>query len=178
MPVRFKAEARRGASVTVAVQPAHLSNAVAVRYRVDEGLIQTVRAVRVRTDVAQGVEYFRAAFPDFWTGERVAYLPIATCSGCTAPDPAMATTLPSVFRLGGPISAERVANDSPNAPAVPWQPSVERLPLSFDHLASIHVRVKQPKAIDETPDGILVDWQWPPADGVVAGPRLIRGLLS
>lgn len=130
-PLDGKIEARRRVSVTVAVQPAHPSNAVTVRYSVDEGLIQTVRAVRVRTDVARGVEYFRAAFPDLWTGKRVAYLPIVTCSGRTAPDPAMATTLPSVFRFGEPISAERV-NDPSTESATQWTPSVDRLPFSLD----------------------------------------------
>jgi len=170
-PLDGRIEARRGVAVAVAVQPAHPCNAVTVRYCVDEGLIQTIRAVRVRTDVAQRVEYFRAVFPDFWTGERVAYLPIVTCSGRTAPDPAMAT-LHSTFRLGGPISAERVVKDLPKDPATPWTPSVNRLPFSLDYLASVHVRIKEPETITETPEGIMVNWFWAPAEGVVAGPKL------
>ena len=171
-PLDGKIEARRGVVVVVAVQPAHSCNAVTVRYCVDEGLVQTVRAVRVRTDVAQRVDYFRAVFPDFWTGDRVAYLPIVTCSGRTAPDPVMATTLPSAFRLGGPVSAERVVTDVSREPATQRTPSSVRLPFSLDYLASVHIRMREPEAISETPEGIVVNWFWAPAEGVVAGPKV------
>jgi Protein of unknown function (DUF3237) len=171
-PLDGKIEARRGVVVAVGVQPAHPCNAVTVRYCVDEGLIQSIRAVRVRTDVAQGIDYFRAVFPDFWTGEHVAYLPMVTCSGRTAPDPAMATTFPSAFRLGGPISAERLVNDAPKEPATPWTPPVDRLPFSLDYLASVHVPIKEPETISETPEGVMVNWFWATGEGVVAGPKL------
>jgi hypothetical protein len=167
-------EARRGASVTVAVQPCHPCNTVTVRYRVDEGLIHTVRAVRIRTDFTQRVEYHRASFPDFWSGERVDYLPILSCSGRVAPDPKTAITFPSSFRIGGELHAvARVPLDSLGQQrSKEGQPSVSRQPFSLDYLASVKVPLKGPETIGVTPEGILVNWYWYPAEGMVTGPKL------
>ena len=173
-PLDCEVESRRGVSVTVGVQPPSLCNAVTVPYSVDRGLIQTVRAVRLRTDFAQGVEYHRAVFPDFWRGERVAYLPILTCSGRSAPDRETAMTFPSSFRLGGePLARASVSNDArPEQCPVESMPSVDRLPFSLEYLASIRVPLKEPETIGVTPEGIMVNWYWFPAEGVVVGPKL------
>ena len=53
-------------------------NAVTVQYRVDDGPLRTVRAVKFKEDVTRKAEYFRAQLPDFWRGNVVSYLPIAT----------------------------------------------------------------------------------------------------
>ena len=65
--------------------------------------------------------------------------------GRTAPDPVIATTLPSAFRLGGPVSAERVVTDVSREPATQRTPSSVRLPFSLDYLASVHIRMKSRK---------------------------------
>src|SRR4051794_16838125 len=98
-PLDNTVQPRRGVSVTVAVQPASPCNTVSVRYRVDEGLFQSVRAARLQTDSLQCIDYFRATFPKFWTGERVSYVPILMCAGRVVPDPTTTTTFPSAFRL-------------------------------------------------------------------------------
>jgi hypothetical protein len=173
-PLDDTIEDRRGVSVTVGVQPPDPRNAVAIQYRLDQGPVQTIRAVRLRTASAQGVEYYRAIFPDFCSGEHVSYLPILTCSGRRAPDPETRVTLPSSFRLGGgPRSGGRVPNDSSRDqhPAPPDNP-VGRLPFELEYLASVRVPLKEPEIIGETPEGIMVNWYWYPAEGVVAGPRL------
>jgi Protein of unknown function (DUF3237) len=165
--------ARRGVSVTVAAQPPSPSNAVTVRYRVDQSPIQAVRAVRVRTDFAQGAEYYRANFPDFWTGERVSYLPILTCSGRRVPDRSAVETLPSFFLLGEPLSGVRVLDKpDPADDRAEWIPPSDRLPYALEYLASVRVPLKEPEIIGVTPEGITVNWFWYPAQGVVVGPKL------
>src|SRR5262245_61580244 len=149
-PVDNAVEARRGVAVTVAVQPASLSNTVSVWYRIDDRLMQTIRAVRSKTDFPRNIDYFRATFPTFWSGERVTYLPVLTCAGRTVPDPTT-TTFSSSFRLGGePPGAERNSTDEPKHPAI-WAPPIERLPFSMDYLASVHVPLKSPEVIGVGP---------------------------
>jgi Protein of unknown function (DUF3237) len=167
-------EDRSGVSVTVAASPSNPSNTVSVRYRVDRGLVQTVRAVRTRTDLSRGADYFRATLPDFWSGDTVAYLPVLTCAGRRSPDPETATTLPSSFRLA---AARPTPTNSLRARMIPqaatdWAPGPERQPFALDYLASIRVPLKAPELIGETPEGIKVNWFWYPAEGVVVGPKL------
>jgi hypothetical protein len=143
-----------------------------VRYKVDEGPVQTIRAVRVRTDPAQGIEYHQAVFPDFWSGERVSYLPILACAGRSAPDPKTAATFPSSFRLGGPDPATRIPRASSQERAEGSLAAAERLAFSMDYLASVRIPLREPELIGVTPHGILVNWYWYPAEGVVSGPKL------
>jgi hypothetical protein len=173
-PLDDAVEARRGVSVTVAVQPPSPGNAVTVQYRVDDGAVQSVRAVRLRAGQAQGVEYFRASLPEFRTGDRVSYLPILTCAGRRAPDPQTSTTSVSSFRLSDAASS---TTQTPNAPPLDehpeeWTPPARRLPFELEYLASVRVPLGAPEIIGVTPEGILVNWYWYPAEGVVAGPRL------
>jgi hypothetical protein len=167
-------EPRQGVTVTVGVEPRNPSNSVSLRYRVDQGPVQTTRAVRVRTNFAQNVEYYRAVFPEFRTGERVSYLPILTCAGRHAPDPQTAATLPSSFRLA------RAASAGPRTPQsaggqqrqADWVPPPERLPYALEYLASVRIPLKEPEIIGVTPEGITVEWYWYPSEGSVVGPKL------
>jgi hypothetical protein len=166
-------EQRDGLAVTVAVEPAHPSNTVLVRYRVDQGPDETTRAIRIRTDFPRRVDYFRAIFPDLGSGESVAYVPIASCAGRQAPDPETIRLLPTVFRLGAPLPHGRTmaAATGGAAPSVA-SPASERLPFNLEYLATIRVPLKEPEIIGVTPEGIKVAWYWFPAEGTVDGPRL------
>lgn len=175
-------EPRSGLSVTLAVEPASPNNTAIVRYRVhrgpnraDQGTIETIRAIRLRTDFARHVDYFRATFPNFATGERVSYLPMVTCAGRGVPDPETALSLPTTFHLAAPTPAPGRVPPPPEAPAArpneTWT-SVERLPFSLEYLATIWVPLKPPEVIGVTPEGIKVDWYWYPAEGIVDGPKL------
>ena len=83
-------EHRQGVSVTVGVRPANPSNAVSVRYRVDGRGVETVSAPLLANDFQKRTQYFRAVFPTFWRGETVEYVPVVSCEGRRAPDPATA----------------------------------------------------------------------------------------
>ncbi|MEO8177551.1 MAG: DUF3237 domain-containing protein [Deltaproteobacteria bacterium] len=172
-PLEDAVEARRGVAVTVAVQPPSPRNAVTLQYRVDQGPLQTVRAARLQTATAQGVEYYRAIFPEFCSGERVSYLPILTCSGRRAPDPETSATLGSSFRLGRAPRSGHVPSVAPSErePEKAGTPT-SRLPFELEYLASVKVPLKEPEIIGVTPEGIMVNWYWYPAEGVVAGPKL------
>lgn len=163
-------EPRRGVSVTVGVRPANPANAVAVRYRVDGGAVRTVSAPLLSQDLAAGTQYFRATFPPFRSGERVEYLPLVTCDGRRAPDPATAGTFPSSFRLDG--TREPVTQPAPP----PSPPARATFAARLDHL--VHVRVtlaRVPELIGETPAGFVVNW--PPASGAIDGPAFSARVL-
>jgi hypothetical protein len=160
-------ERREGVSVTVGVRPANPSNAVSVRYRLDGRAVETVSAPLVANEFQARTQYFRATFPTFWSGETVEYVPVVSCEGRRAPDPATASTFPSSFRLSTP---------SPALPAGPASKPPERsrgpqavFPARLEHL--VHVRVplvKAPELIGETPAGFVINWA--PQSGTLDGP--------
>jgi hypothetical protein len=159
-------EQRRGVSVTVGVRPADPSNAVAVRYRVDGGTTEVVSAPLVANDFQERAQYFRATFPTFWSGGTVEYLPVVSCEGRRAPDPATAGTFPSSFRLSA-------AGATASLSRPPERAGERRLafPPRLEHLA--HVRVvlaREPELIGETPAGFVVNWA--PLSGTVHGSAL------
>jgi Protein of unknown function (DUF3237) len=166
-------EPRQGVTVTVGVRPPSPSNAVVVRYRIDGRNVGTVSAPLLSHDPAKGIQHFRATFPTFWSGERVEYLPLVTCDGRHAPDPATAATFPSGFGLAdtGALPATATAAGSPGTTAP------TRFPVDLEHL--VHVRatlVREPELIGETPAGFVVNW--PPASGTLDGPAFTARVLS
>lgn len=166
-PTDDAVEARRGVTVTVGVQPPGPSNVVTVQYRVDRGPLQSAPGVRLPTDYTRGVEYHRTVLPEFLTGVRVAYVPIVSCAGRSAPDSKTVAALPSSFRLaGGPLSPAREARPTPELPAA------DRAPPALQYLASIKVPLREPENIGVTPAGLLVNWYWDPNEGEVVGPNL------
>ncbi len=60
-----------GTSIVVGVRPPNPTNVVSVRYRVDDGVVQTVPGREVRVDHGNEVQYFAATFPAFPNGEVV-----------------------------------------------------------------------------------------------------------
>lgn len=158
-------EPRQGVSVTVGVRPANPSNVVSVRYRVDGRGIETVSAPLVANDFQKRTQYFRATFPTFWSGEAVEYVPVVSCEGRRAPDPATAGSFPSSFRLsaaGVALLASRPPSKSPLKPRAVFTPRLEHL---------VHVRVplaRAPEVIGETSAGFVVNW--PPVSGTLDGP--------
>jgi Protein of unknown function (DUF3237) len=159
-------EQRRGVSVTVGVRPANPSNVVSVRYRVDGRGVETVSAPLVANDFRERAQYFRATFPTFWSGETVEYVPVVSCEGRRAPDPATAGAFPSSFRLspGGAVSPATAPPVRGSGPRVAF-------PARLEHL--VHVRVqlaRTPELIGETPAGFVINWA--PLSGTVDGPAL------
>jgi hypothetical protein len=164
-------EQRQGVSVTVGVQPANPSNAVSVRYRVDGRAIETVSAPLVANDFQTQTQYFRATFPTFWSGESVEYLPVVSCHGRRAPDPATASTFPTAFRLSdasASLPASRPAERSP-------EPRAE-FAARLEHLAHVRVQLaREPELFGETPAGFVINW--PPLSGTLDGPAFHARVL-
>jgi hypothetical protein len=163
---------RTGIVVTVAAQPANPSNIVTIRYRVDGGSAHTLRAVRVGGGPAVGVEYHRAVFPEFRSGNRVEYVPVLSCSGQSVPDAAAAAHYMSSFKLERVSSLRRDTAQLGVADYSKWTAPPERFPFGLDYLATVHVPLGQPEMIGPAPEGIVVNWYWSPAEGVVTGPSL------
>jgi hypothetical protein len=165
-PLDGVVQPRRGNMVVVGVQPVDPRNAVTVQYRVDDGPIRIVLAVKFKKDFIRNAEYFRAQLPDFWKGNVVNYLPVATCANRGTPSADCTRTLSSSFRLADqniniPLRSRTMASGQDDL-----------IKFSLDHLYTAHVPLKSPELIGVTPEGIMVDWYWYPAEGVVKGPRL------
>jgi hypothetical protein len=165
-PLEGVVQPRRGNMVVVGVQPADPPNAVTVQYRVDDGPMRQVRAVKFKRDFTTGAEYFRAQLPDFWTGNVVTYLPIATAANRRAPSADCARTLSTSFRL-----ADKDMNISSRSQASTGGQD-GRIKFSLDYLYTAYVPLKDPELIGVTPEGIMVNWYWYPAEGVIKGPKL------
>jgi hypothetical protein len=164
-------EQRHGVAVTVGVRPANPSNAVNIRYRVDGRGIETASAPLVANDFQTKTQYFRATFPTFWSGESVEYLPVLSCHGRRAPDPATAGTFPTTFRLSeasATLPASRPAEGSP-------EPRAE-FAVRLEHLAHVRVQLaKEPELFGETPAGFVINW--PPLGGTLDGPAFHARVL-
>jgi hypothetical protein len=142
-------EQRQGVLVTVAVRPSNLSNAVRVRYRVDGRGVETVSAPLVANDFQKRTQYFRAVFPTSCRGETVEYVPVVSCEGRRAPDPATAASFPTSFRLGDPSPARRPPPQRPlDSQAV--------FPVRLEHLARATLQLaREPELFGETPAALL-----------------------
>jgi hypothetical protein len=165
-PLDGVVQPRRGNTVVVGVQPTDPLNVVTVHYRVDEGPLRTVRAIRFKEDLTRKTEYFRAHLPDFWRGNVVTYLPMATSAYRTTPFMDSIRTLSSSFRLadrniGIPLQSQATESGQD-----------DRIKFSLDYLYTARVPLKSPEFIGITPEGIRVNWYWYPAEGVVKGPKL------
>src|ERR1700685_1978841 len=73
-----------------------------------QGVSETVAARLWANGFQQRTQSFRETFPTFWSGETVEYVPVVSCEGRRAPDPATAGSFPSSFRLGEASPARRL----------------------------------------------------------------------
>lgn len=152
-------------NVTIAVQPAHPSNRVVIRYRIDGGAVRALSAILVSTDYTGGKQIFRALFPDLPTGAEVQYVPVLLCGGRQTPDVMTAHTLPSSFRYAGALPPTPT-------PVTDGEPSqADPYPFRLEYLCRVNASLnQQPEILGETPGGLKVDWYV--TGGSVVGPRL------
>jgi len=92
---------RAGAEIdiTVGVHPVDSSNRVEIRYRVNQGAIETTSARWLKTDPSGKAQYFRARLPGFRAGDIVEYLVICGCAGRQVPSQDEAHKFASSFRV-------------------------------------------------------------------------------
>ncbi|WP_198648818.1 Tc toxin subunit A, partial [Cyanothece sp. BG0011] len=72
-------------AITVGVQPVDASNAVEVRYRVNQGKFITIPAQFLKNGRGLTSQYFRASLPAFEPGDIVEYTAICRCAGRQVP---------------------------------------------------------------------------------------------
>lgn len=153
-------EGRDQIQIVLGVQPA---TSASVRYRVNGGSPLVEPAIRITTDYARNVQYFRAALRALRPGDFVEYIPIATCAGRRVPDPLTATTFPCSFTVA-PLASSPAPVRSPSTPG-----PARRDAIQLDFLASAQLRLTRPPAmIGPTPAGYVVNL--PPAEGTLSGP--------
>src|SRR5262245_22369099 len=85
--------------LTVGVSPVDSSNRVEMRYRVNQGPIETASASWLRTDPSGKAQYFRVRLPSLRAGDTVEYLVICGCAGRQVPSPDEAQQFTSSFRV-------------------------------------------------------------------------------
>jgi hypothetical protein len=169
---------RRGNAVVVGVKPASPTNAVQVRYRVDDGPLRSVSGARYKTDYAQGVDYFRALLPDFSNGSLVSYLPFASDAARTVPTGQALDVLPSFFRLVGAPAAQQGAAPAPVGPSDSFGKQPQNK-FTMEWIGTVRVPLQKPDEIGITPEGIKVNWFWLPKEGIAKGPHIsgrVRGI--
>lgn len=85
--------------ISVGVTPVDASNSVKVRYRVNQGPIQTVTAKWMRNDIARKAQYFKASLPNLRVGDTVEYAVLCRCAGRQVPSAEQAKHLEHSFRV-------------------------------------------------------------------------------
>jgi hypothetical protein len=151
-------------SVTVGVSPAHPSNTVEVRYRVDGG---PERVARARPLTGGAARYFRAELPEARPGARVDVLPTLLCAGRRCPEAGGADALALVHEPT-PIAAVAEAEGAA-------LPTGERFGVTLEFLATVWVTLRAPEVIGEVPQGLRMNYFI--TDGGCAGPRLNARIL-
>ena len=86
-------------SLLIGVHPSNPTNAISVRYRVDDGVPQSIPGRILRTDYARDAQYFAVVFPRFVTGTVVHYWPLLSCGGRQVPAAALVDRVRGSFRL-------------------------------------------------------------------------------
>ena len=146
--------------LTVGVSPAHPSNTVEVRYRLNEGPELRLRAAPTHTDYTSGKQYFRAVFPYLPPDSEAAYGVIARCAGKRV-GILDGGPLPSSFTVHPPASAPVPVQVSSNPP-FPYH--LEPITRATFKLTSM------PEVIGVTPEGLHVDFSL--AEGACRGKHL------
>jgi hypothetical protein len=142
---------RTGASLVVGVHPAHPANSVEVRFRVDEGIVQSVPGRELRTDFGRAVQYFAVAFPPLPSGNVIEYSPVLKCGGRQAPPPHVASRFPSKFPLA---PKDALATSEPLRVSTSDK---RRFAAGLDFVASVSLKFEV-QFIGDTPAGMRVNF--------------------
>jgi hypothetical protein len=164
-----ESEKRAGLSMLVGVQPPSPINTVTIRYRVDDGLVQSIPARQVRTDYATGSQYFVGIFPPFdASSAAVRYEAVMACAGRQVPASGQMDRFPSSFRLAPPRS-ERCARVA--APAAAAEGSAPRFAPDLQHVCRVTAQLRgKGEVIGPCPDGLRINFYV--EGGRAVGPRL------
>src|SRR2546426_287532 len=84
-------------AITVGAQPQDASNRIEIRYRVNQGVVQTVAARWLRSDRVLNAHYFIAQLPPFRPGDAIEYTAVCRCAGRQVPSAEEAGGFTSTF---------------------------------------------------------------------------------
>lgn len=105
-------------SLNIGVQPIDASNKVELRYRINQGSVNTVAAKPLRNEPYGHIQYFRAFFPTLRSGDTVEYSVICRCAGRQVPNPDSAEQWSS-FTIVGEKNLDSVAESISEPLAIP-----------------------------------------------------------
>lgn len=86
--------------ITIGIHPLDPSNRVEVRYRVNGENYGAIAARPIRSVSTRRIQYFRAVFPLFQSGDRIEYSVICRCAGRQVPSAADTDTWATSFTVG------------------------------------------------------------------------------
>jgi hypothetical protein len=72
-------------SVIIGIQPPDASYRIELRYRLNQGPVESIPAAWLRNDLTNQAQYFEAQFPAFSPGDSVEYTPVCNCVGRQVP---------------------------------------------------------------------------------------------
>ncbi len=162
-------------SVTAILKPANPSNVVTIRYRVNGGLVQDLRAIMGQTDYVKDAQHFHATFPNFRLGQIVDYAVTGSCAGRQVPGPETARELLHSFRIED-SNGENTRPATPGVEAQPQNAEPAGYSASSEFLARVTIAIDVPQIVGPTPDGIRVTWN--AVSGSVVGPKLNAKILQ
>jgi hypothetical protein len=152
-----------GDTITVGVRPAHPTNAVTVRYRIDGGVVRTTAASALPVLLnPRGEQYFRASLPEAPEGALVELLPVLTCGGRQVPAPAGEPAWLRYRQVAPATEPAGPVESSAPGPRFTHQ-------LEFLGTVSVHLE-KPPEDVGVTPQGLRRTFYI--QSGACVGPRL------
>lgn len=157
-------------AITIGVRPAHWSNSVTVRYRVDGGVTRFTSARVVSAGFPADRQYFQAAIPGTPPGAVVEFLPVLSCSGRQAP----AADEISSGRFAWCSYRTPVESPTVAAAAASTRPAASshgpQFTSELEYLGTVRVTLSPPETIGKTPQGLRKNFYI--QSGSCIGPKL------
>lgn len=149
---------RKGSALVVGVRPANPTNSLVVRYRVDNGIVQSVPGRELRTDHERQIQYYAVKFPNFPRGEVVEYAPLLVSGGRQVPAAHLADHFPSRFRLAAPDEVVPAPKAAAAEVPVATLPGKIRFVPRLDFVATVFVQFDPPQFVGEVPMGMRINF--------------------
>jgi hypothetical protein len=165
-------------TVTIGVEPVDASNAVAVRYRVNQGSTVTLAASHLPLVGDGRAQYFRATLPAFQVGDRVEYTPICRCAGRQVPSPEETKQFAGSFRV---VASQQMPNTTPTdqpGRQPPNNPSSSSSSDSGDSAAMSKGVASMESKTQPTASNSKEHPRKPPQPLLITKPASIRSMLS
>ncbi len=156
--------------ITIGVWPTDTSNRIEVRYRQNQGLVNTITAAHWQNIPARGIHYFRAHLPVFQPGDTVDYSVVCYCAGRQVPDARKLESFASTFVV--------TADDSlPKKTSTLSTPLLDSKRATVSTISSLRSPANKPEDLSLAKDSVLENQTDLVADEALVHPQNIAGQL-